>query len=212
MTLWPVNQARPENNKRRIYIQIDKEAENQSTNRFDKFEREPVDEGEVATTNIASSTPDATATTIKTEALSDLQILRTIQGSFRAAARETFEYGMDSEFITQLARQIDDHGHKAVEAIASVILKGQAKAQVIAEALRFLGSIDHEESFRLRFVLLTLSLMNPSRWVRDGASLGLDEMNDPRAIPALESAVARERLPELRKDIAIVLDRLRQPA
>jgi len=140
------------------------------------------------------------------------QVLREIQTLFRTAIHDDFEFGMESDFITSLEVSVEKYGVTAVQAIANIILSDQAKPQVAAEALRWLGDIDHQESYLLRRRLLEKCLSHVSRWVRDGAALGLDAMDDRHAIPYLKAAIAREPNQELRKDINKILVRLEHDA
>ena len=140
--------------------------------------------------------------------LATQQILRMVHSLFQAAAHEDFEFGTESPFIKSLDTCVTQYGTKGVLAIASIILNARAKPRVIAEALRWLGNLTHQPSYLLRLRTLEVCLGSPSRWVRDGASLGLEAMNDPRAIPYLREAVNREQLPELRKDLEAVLREL----
>jgi len=152
-------------------------------------------------------------TTTEQAGVSDHEVLlRDIQLLFRNAAYEDFEFGIESGFVRSLESMVAEHGIKAVEAMAHIILTRKATDRVISEALRWLGEVDHPESYLLRLVLLVTCLRDPSRWVRDGAALGLEDMNDRRAIPALRAAVAREPIHELRKDIESVLQRIEQMA
>ena len=54
------------------------------------------------------------------------------------------------------------------------------------------------------------SLLSPSRWIRDGAALGLATMKDLHAVPYLREAIRREEIPDLRRDFELVLDRVEQ--
>jgi len=135
-------------------------------------------------------------------------ISRQIEVLFRAYAHEDFEDGTESEFINELSSYVLKYGTIAVEVIASIVLKFDIKPQVTFEALRWLGSITHSESYRSRLFLLERSLRNPSRWVRDGAALGLVSMKDVHAVPYIRDAIDREQIQDLRKDLQDVLNRL----
>ena len=138
------------------------------------------------------------------------KVLRDIRTIFLHAPREEFEFGMENDFVKALEEEVAQYNMLAIECIAHVILEREAHPEVASEALRWLGSIDHPESRQLRLKLLETCLQDPSRWVRDGAALGLDVIGDRHAIPALKAAVAQESIQELRKDLASVLRRLEQ--
>lgn len=84
----------------------------------------------------------------------------------------------------------------------------KCEVEVVAEALRWLGHIEHASSYRFRFWLLEKSLSHSSVLVRDGAVLGLSFLDDPAAIPSLEQALDREPSAALRADMQQVLAQL----
>lgn len=136
------------------------------------------------------------------------RVYRDVFAAFRDAKDEFFEFGMESDFLKRLSGQVRLYGITAIEAIASVILKNQAESRVIGEALRWLGDISHPDSYFLRLRLLEACLRHESRWVRDGALLGIDAINDQHSLPHLVSAMEVEPISELRKDIRDVVERL----
>jgi hypothetical protein len=136
------------------------------------------------------------------------RIYREVLASFRDAQDEVFEFGMESTFLDKLCRQVRHYGSIAIEAMASIILSNKAKPHVIAEALRWLGDVNHRDSHSLRLRLLEEALRNESRWIRDGALLGLDAMGDKHAIAHLNFAAEVESIAELRKDMKDVITRL----
>lgn len=80
--------------------------------------------------------------------------------------------------------------------------------EVGGEALRWLGRIDHAESYEYRRWLLERSLSLSSTRVRDGAILGLASMDDKHAIPYLKRAIEEEQCSELKADMESVLEQL----
>lgn len=161
-----------------------------------------------ASTSGAPGVFSANATSEPRFAASATSVLREIYLLFRDAVYEDFEFGRESEFVRLLESEIVEHGATAIQAIARLILTHQVDARVAGEALRWLGRLDYAQSYHLRFNLLTQSLRDPSRWVRDGAVLGLYEMKDRRSIPVLEAAIKTEPIGEMRRDMADVLRRL----
>jgi hypothetical protein len=150
--------------------------------------------------SLAGSKPEESETFQKIEAL------------FRAAAYEVFEYGMESEFTKSLESLLLKRGKVVVQSIARIILSGQAEPEIAAEALRWLGTIYHHNTHNMRFRLLAACLRDPSHWVRDGALLGLDAMNDKRAISYLLVAGEQESDPMLRRNIVRAVRQLEQDA
>jgi len=137
-----------------------------------------------------------------------LNIDQELEALFRAYANEDFEDGMESEFISEFVSRIQKYGNQAVEAVKRIILAETVKPHMAFEALRWLGRINHPESYRSRLLFMEMCLGNPLRLVRDGAALGLASMKDAHAIPYLRKAIAQEKTQDLGKDLETVLSRL----
>lgn len=133
------------------------------------------------------------------------EIIKTL---FQNARNVTFEDGMESDFSRELVRLIRQYGKTAMEVITTLIVNDNVDAEVVAEALRWLGRMDHPPSHHDRLWLLEKSLFSSSVLVRDGAALGLASLDDPHAIPYLQQAIEREKYASLREDLEQVRDQL----
>ena len=127
---------------------------------------------------------------------------------FREAQSITFEDGMETEFSRKLVRLVRQYGKTAMEVITTLIVNDNVDAEVAAEALRWLGRMDHLPSYHDRLWLLEKSSFSTSVLVRDGAALGLASLDDPHAIPYLQRAIEQEKYASLRKDLEQVRDQL----
>ena len=135
-----------------------------------------------------------------------------IAESFRcllmSGKNEIFEDGMESEFSRGLMDFIKKYGNDALAELAYFIVYEKVSMEVAAEALRWLGLMNHPLSYHSRLWLLERSLRSRFARVRDGAALGLAFLDDPHAIPYLRQAIAREPIAELRGDMQQVLAQL----
>ncbi|MEH1949985.1 MAG: HEAT repeat domain-containing protein [Nostoc sp.] len=129
---------------------------------------------------------------------------------FIAGKEEYFEDGFESDFSKGLISFVQKYGNDAIEAIACFIVYEKVSSEVASEALRWLGEINHPESYKFRLWLLERSLSCPSSRVRDGAILGLSYLNDPHAITYLEQAIKQEKITELCEDMKQVLAQLKR--
>jgi hypothetical protein len=123
---------------------------------------------------------------------------------------EEFQELLSVAFSKKLVSLVKKYGAVGVEIIKNIIFyenKG-INIELVAEAFRWLGNIDHPPSHTARLNLLELSLSFEAPGMRDGAVLGLSFLNDPRAIFYLKRAIARETSGELRKDMEQVLAQL----
>jgi hypothetical protein len=138
---------------------------------------------------------------------------REIAALFRRAASEEFEDGMESDFITRLLAMVRIYEATAMLSIQDLILGGKATDEASAEALRWLGDMEHEPTYQYRRWLLEKALLSCSSLiVRDGANLGLAFMDDPHAIPALEKAIESTRHEGFRRVLLQTLTQLESTA
>ncbi|HZD55591.1 MAG TPA: hypothetical protein VE136_02615, partial [Anaerolineales bacterium] len=81
---------------------------------------------------------------------------------------------LEIEMFEQKLREIMlQTGSKAIHYIDRLIDTRTGNEEVIFDTLRFLGRIQDPNTNLSRLRLLIKQLDNPSRWIRDGASLGL---------------------------------------
>ena len=135
-----------------------------------------------------------------------------VAADFAAAELEEFEHGMESAFSRELERWIGESGPAAVEVFTHLITRELVSTAVAAEALKTLGSFDDSGTYDYRRWLLERSLRCSQAIVRDAAGLGLASLDDPHAVPFLQSAVECEDNPDLREDLLQVLSQLEDTA
>ncbi len=137
----------------------------------------------------------------------DPQALRDmLLGLFRDADNETFHDGMDSRFSMRLHHILLDYGVDAVEALEKVL--DGANVEVAGEALRQVGYVEDADTRKARLSLLEGALASPDVNIRDGASIGMEAMDDPAAIDSLRAAVKNEPCDWLRQYLREVLAHL----
>jgi hypothetical protein len=129
---------------------------------------------------------------------------------FNDAREEIFEYGVKTEFSTQLTYLISLYGEKAITALADLLHSEHATIETQWEALRWLGKIDDPFTRQARRRLLERSLESSLARLRDGALQGLASMDDPDSIPSLKVAIEQEAIPELHEDMLGVLQQLEE--
>jgi hypothetical protein len=132
-----------------------------------------------------------------------------IEGLFSAAESESFDDGFDSVLSLELQRLVLRHGNTTLEIVAEMIFESRATCHVAAGALRCVGEMRNEATHEARRQLLERALASPSNITRDGAVVGLSHLRDPRTIPMLETAAAREEYRLLRKNMLDLLEQLR---
>ena len=92
---------------------------------------------------------------------------------------------------SRAVRLIGEYGEKVVIELAFLILHDQVNAEIVAEALRWLGHMEDMRSYQRRLWLLERSLFTTSARLRDGAALGLASLDDPHAAQYLREPLSR---------------------
>jgi len=123
-----------------------------------------------------------------------------------------FEDGMESDFSRAIIQFVETYEGEALAMINNSCRALHRTNEVMGEALRWIGRMEHEPTYALRLGMLCECLSSPSMLVRDGAGLGLSSLDDPRALPMLEQTIAAEQSPTLRRDLQQVADQLRETA
>ncbi len=146
--------------------------------------------------------------------LSPMPALRANASSIlRRAEHEDFEFGTSSVLSRSLASLVGNHGVRAIHALRDVLRSESPSPAIMGELLREVGRLQHKASRDLRKRLLIEYLQSPSIQMRHVAATGLAELDDPAAIPALETAFrAAGNSDRLRQHITAVLRQLRDTA
>ncbi len=128
----------------------------------------------------------------------------------RDALKEVFHDGMESRFGAVLTAMILRFGATAVLSVSEMLETTPINVEVTGELLRVLGNIEDHSTHDERLALLTDQLKSEDARTRDAASLGLAALEDPRAIPALESALQVETNPFVRPEFESAIEELRE--
>jgi hypothetical protein len=143
-----------------------------------------------------------------TESHKNEYIYPQIEYIFGEAKNEYFEDGMESRFSRKLISLIRKYKQDAIEAITCLIVYEKVNPEVASEALRWIGRMEHPESYMFRRWLLERSITLSSPYVKEGALLGIASMDDKHAIKYLQKAIETESCNELKADMKQVLEQL----
>ena len=127
---------------------------------------------------------------------------------FELANDMEFEDGYESLFSRSLFSFIEKYGKQAIEEISHIFINKKINPEIISEALRWIGRMEHSQTFANRRQLLEQCLFSPSPYIRDGALLGIASMNDRNSIHSLKLAIVAEKISELYDDMKQVLFQL----
>jgi hypothetical protein len=138
-----------------------------------------------------------------------LNVTQELTDLFFSAQEEFFEDGMDSTFALRLIELVVACGIPVVKELERSIANPAINSETSEEALKAIGRINDPETYSARLSLLEYALASPEPRIRDAAGLGLASLDDPRAIPYLKRAVAKEEITQLRRCLQQVLDQLK---
>ena len=123
-------------------------------------------------------------------------------------ARESwYESELSEKFSSGLESLLKRFGDAAVIELAPYVLRGTS--EIASEILRCFGNIVDQRTYKSRLWLVMKALQSSSSWIRDSATLALGIMEDPHAIPYLETAIDNEKNEELKRNMCPVLEHLR---
>lgn len=128
---------------------------------------------------------------------------------FRDASDEVFEDGMTSHFGNELHDTIREYGIGAIDQLEEAIHADYTSVGVAEEALRQAGYVNDNRTHDARLLLLERALESPDVRMRDAALIGIEAMEDPRAMPSLKRAVENEPSGWLRQYLKDVMARLK---
>lgn len=138
------------------------------------------------------------------------EIANDLVGVFDLAKGEDFEDGVETEFSQKLEQFIEHYGSQAISAIQAAYNQKKFPEQYFAEALLWIGDMEHDSTRNLRRNLLENALKSESVFIRDAAVTGLSYLSDPRSIQPLSEALEKELAEGIRTNIEGVLAYLRK--
>lgn len=120
----------------------------------------------------------------------------------------TGDIGEDDKTRLLLKDAIQRYGIVAVGALEKWLDANSSRHAIVAVVMRFLGQLDDSTTKSSRLNLLAKGLTSGSPLIRDSAALGLEDLNDKRAIPLLQAAIETEPYSSLRQDYLSIVQSL----
>lgn len=141
--------------------------------------------------------------------VSSTDLEKEILNIFQSGEGDIFEDGMESNFSRALLSYVRRYGNTAVNEIAHIVLHGEFKDEVVAEAILCLARLDDCTTYKYRRWLVEKALEGEGLYTRDAAVSGLSHLDDKDSMTELKKAMAREKNVELKRDMTEVLEQLR---
>lgn len=124
---------------------------------------------------------------------------------FTSAKDEIFEDGIEVNFSRSLMNFILKYNELSIDTLSATILSNKYSSSIISEALRWIGKLDHPQTHYSRLNLLERCLFSDSYYIRDGAILGIEFLDDKNAIDTIKIAMEKENVPEIKKYMSQVI-------
>jgi len=154
---------------------------------------------------------DVPASSSTKRAITAGSIEKELHQLFNEFRHEVFEDGVESDFSRRLVRLIEAKGNIALLELNALSRSPNTPANVSAEALRWIGQMRHSETHAYRRWILADLLKAPSILIRDGAIVGLLNLDDPSIKHSVQAALDSERSEQLREDLSQLLNQLEVP-
>jgi len=135
-------------------------------------------------------------------------VSKKVKEIFCDSESEIFKAGMGSVFSQRLDSMISYYGVLTLRALSDLLSNRQTNIELLSETMRTVGRNADIKTKNLRFRFLIEGLNHTSAIIRDSASLGLCDMEDPQAIPYLEDAISREKYDSLKNDYKQIIEDL----
>ena len=135
-------------------------------------------------------------------------IVEEIKDLFGDAENETFADGMNSVFGKKIQRIILHYGNASIEALDQALHSGHCNIEIAEEALRVVGNMTDGLTHDSRLEFLEYELKSANIRIRNAASIGLEALDDARAIPGIRTAIDCEKNQTLKTSLETVLEQL----
>jgi len=120
-----------------------------------------------------------------------------------------FEENIEEDLSNNLLNNLENDPESTINSINKELLSEDYQPEFVWNLLQFIGAINHPKSIKLRMSFLQNYLSNSSRWIRDGAAIGLVLLGDISAVNSLLRAAERENIADLAKDLRNAAYKLR---
>jgi len=161
--------------------------------------------------SITAAKSDAPSSFSTRQIAAPQSVEKELERLFAECQDEIFEDGMDSDFSRRLARLILTRRDAALLELNVLVRSARTPPNLVAEALRTLGGISDKNTHAFRRWILADLLAARSVTVRDGAIVGLANLDDPSVKKMVESRLPHEPSEQLRQDLKQLLDQLETP-
>ena len=139
--------------------------------------------------------------------MNEISVLE-IESLFGDAEDEIFADGMNSVFGQKLEHIILHYGNASIGALEQALQSSHCNVEIAEEALRLVGNMMDAKTHDRRLEFLEHELKSTNIRIRNAASIGLEALDDIRAIPGIQKAINCEKSQRLKTNLEMVLKQL----
>lgn len=133
-----------------------------------------------------------------------------VKNAINNAKYEVFESGRESSFSCSINSIVALYGQNAINTISTSLDKNKLSEDIIVEAIRSLGAVNHSYTKVDRFKAILPYLNHKSPIVRDAAALAFADLGDKGAISFLKQAAEHEKFSAVRDSFLSVAKELEE--
>ena len=136
------------------------------------------------------------------------QANRELMALVNLAKEVHIEDGMDNELYVAFQAFLAKYENVGLAIMSEEMFGSRTPEHTLSTLLEYVGKSEETNSTTMRRQLIESYLTHESPVVRDGAIVGLSYLEDPAAIPALQTASDKETRSDLRRDIKEIIEEL----
>ncbi len=121
------------------------------------------------------------------------------------------EFEEEDLFAQRITNWIEKYEFEALDITSEFYTSHEINDKTMSHLLMTLGNANNHKTYNERLSILKKYLRSPSSTIRYGAVIGISNLDDPTATPALLKALKKEKIPVIRGTIKSVINQLKKP-
>ena len=138
----------------------------------------------------------------------DEELRTTLMNTLKIVEENLDNYSENSDVFYEFNSIFMKHGEGSIHCLQDLITGNEIDSIFAGRLLRHLGYMASDFRSKLITWLLEYFLISKKIPIRNGAVLGLANLNNPETVPSIEKALAAEQIPEIKRNIQRTLKRL----
>ena len=158
-----------------------------------------IDQGEDVSTNI--KVQESTSVSIKKKELENLY-----KDLFSLGEETNFKQAMENDYTKKLYKIMVYYENIALDVLTNILDENRINELLVSDTLIWLGLFNHEKTHYKRLRTLIHFLNSASTKIRYGAVIGLENLDDPKALSFIKRAMINEKFKPLKIEMKDVFE------